>query len=372
MKRACLFLFMSFFLHGASGTGDNAPDWQGLDDFFGMLRARGMSLSSSLESPLIMVLGTPPRSPGTGAFLNAVQKGALLVVATESAASRDFLARLGFSLGSAVTLKPPMTCFRNQADCPIIRDLNRSDGARLFQDTPNLVLNRAKTMAVLEDGLTLARFPTLMGQGAPFACSRRLGQGDIMALGDQSIFINLMLPEGGNRAFVQNLLSLRPRTRSLCLYVNGMLIQSPDQAIIPQNKPVDMPDLLDILPDISPSVQDLNRLMADIQKDLPAKALGKTLKPVFILLIIIVLLVAFIRTILGLYFPAGNPFTKLFVKKGSDLSFTASHLTGLAPARERPRLLRLARKARKPRTFSRFLSALEKAIEAETHDTGNP
>ncbi|MGK0361514.1 MAG: hypothetical protein ACI9U2_003832 [Bradymonadia bacterium] len=79
----------------------------------------------------------------------------------------------------------------------------RPPNARVFANVGTLVCNHPLALRPIRDLDAAVRF----ADGAPFAFLLQLGEGELLLLGDASLFINLMLDAGGNRQFAANTLS---------------------------------------------------------------------------------------------------------------------------------------------------------------------
>lgn len=93
----------------------------------------------------------------------------------------------------------------------------RPPQARVFSGVGALVTNRPMALApigVLDPAVRFA-------DGTPFAWHLKLGEGELLLLGDASLFINLMLDAGGNRVFAANTASWLSRGGTVPLTVVG-------------------------------------------------------------------------------------------------------------------------------------------------------
>jgi len=348
----CLFLYASLQVHAAA-----LPlQWDGWDLFFRTLGRSGAVITDHRNADLIIVLGSWPadRQP---AFLRAhVANGGALVVASESLSANRVLSLFNMRLSQDIVLVwEKRNCFLGQPDCPVVTDLRRREAPELFSGIKALVTNRAR--AVSGNGRCAAWFPSPFPLAAlfvklrPFIQVARFGRGIVVAIGDQSLFINLMMPEGDNQKLLGNLFSWT-RARKTAVLKDGAPLR-PGQAP-GMHAPRSLP-----LPDISPTLSDFNQLIADMQRSLPVRSLEARLLPVFLLLGGLLLVFFVLRELLNTYIP-GRIFGGLR-SAVPDRRSVALRLCALAPPEARARLAEQALRVRGERRFRKFLDALAAA-----------
>jgi hypothetical protein len=272
--------------------------WDGFDRFFALLEREGVALRDVPRTDCIFVLGQAPAGPLSAEICAAVRNGATLCLATESARARPLLDQFSLRLGRDVFLTlNPFACFKGQPDCPVISDF--SARVALFDDVEALVANRAREISGA--GTPLAFFPTPGAVRPAFMREVREGRGRVIAIGDQSIFINLMLPERNNEQFLRNVLG---NARSAIVYIHGQRCARARDATVPLPR-------LDgriPIPDLAPNVQDLNALLADVQDAAPVQSLNAQAFPILCCLLGVIVVWTFLRCILAVWLPPRKPF----------------------------------------------------------------
>lgn len=93
----------------------------------------------------------------------------------------------------------------------------RPPDARVFAGVGALVTNRPVALTPIRDLEPAIRF----ADGSAFAWHLKLGEGELLVVGDASLFINLMLDAGGNRTFAANVASWLSRGGTVPLTVVG-------------------------------------------------------------------------------------------------------------------------------------------------------
>jgi hypothetical protein len=272
--------------------------WDGFDRFFATLADEGIAQTSLPEAERIFVLGEAPADPAPATLREAVRDGATLLVATERPRARPLLAAFGLTLAPEVFLAVnPLAWFDGQPDCPLITSFPGRDD--LFRGVRALATNRAR--AVLGAGTALALFPGTGDERPAFARTLGEGRGRVIAVGDQSICINLMLGQRDNERFLRNVIG---DAHSAVVYVRGRLCRNARDAAAPPS-PLDGPIPI---PDLAPNVQDLNALLADLQDAAPMQTLNAQAFPVLCCLLGMLVVWTFLRCILGVWLPPRRPF----------------------------------------------------------------
>ncbi len=334
-------------------TADAAQkQWDGYDLFFAALKDRGIKLSRSPYEPLVFVIGTAPKRPPASVFKKAVKEGATLVLATEAPQAQALFNTFGMQLEEDVVFSLPTECFRGQLDCPRITNLQHHSNSALLKNVNALAVNRAK--ALTGKGAPLAWFPAFFTRPKVFMKKAAYGKGSIIAIGDQSIFINLMLPEEDNRRFLLNLLD-QTGGGTATVFINGTIYLS-DR--LTSEQPDTMPQIPNFFPDIQPTVAELNALLSDIQNEINFQQAGRTLLPFLLVAAALILLLVTTHTILHYYFPRAR-FRGKKKRTAETSALTVRYLTNLLPPEERRQLLRSAKKSHRKRGFSRFINELE-------------
>ncbi len=361
-------------------AGSLRAEWNEFNHFFRILAEENVNLVVDSQFDMIFVLGSSPVGVlglRSMSFRNYVRtKGVTLVVASES---RDVASILrAFSLGigeeTILTLNADAT-FQGQPDCPLIRDFARGEAPGLFTGVNALAANRARE--IRGAGTALATYPAgsvrysfqrlVQGLFSPeplaFARIVRLGRGTLIALGDQSIFIDLMLAEEDNERFLRNLIRTA-RARSALVLLNGEAVW---EAPISQAAQLPFPNTTIPLPDLAPEVEDFNLLIADLQRSFPMRRFSRTVLPALLLISSVILFLLLLRELLNSYVPKDPPPAG---KKAPSCGWTvpARRLVALAPVEARRRLYRQANRCRNEKGFHRFLSDLGTAL----HTVGKP
>lgn len=352
-----------------------AGDWQGFDQFMDVLTQEGLSLAHGPEADLVFVLGEAPNDPPPEAFAAAVRAGATLVVATESEFANPLLARFDLAVAPSFFYARGLMrlrCFNTQPDCPLITEFAHDRTPELFSQVLALATNRAKV--VHGAGETLAWFPTLPGRGAVFMRRVALGRGQVLALGDQSLFINLMLPERDNERFARNLARLAGRGRTAAVYVHGLPWR---EAMLEDAFPRDPPGAPPpegMLPALTLHVSDVNRLIGDLQRTFPLDTLNRYIPPVVLTLAALAAAWFLMRLALNTFVAPTRPFRHAAADAG-DHVMAARRLAALAPPERARRLRARVRAARSLRGYLRFLDTLRAALRAppdrSTHNHGD-
>jgi len=184
----------------------------------------------------------------------------------------------------------------------------------------------------------------------------RAHRGRVIAIGDQSLFINLMLPERDNERFLRNLLA---GARTAAVYLHGRRCASALESMPPSLTPAPFPSF----PDLAPTIADFNRLLADAQAAAPVDSLNRSAFPVLCAAAGMLAVWLLLRRILGVWQPPRAPFGA--APPAAPAAFAARRLACAAPRRLRPKLLRRAAACDRPGAFARFVKELD-PLEGET------
>lgn len=327
-----------------------AAPWDGFERFFAVLEDECI-LTDAGGPDLIIVLGEAPAAPAPAVLREAVRVGATLCIATEDPGARALLAEFGLSLGREVFLSLNLfACFKGQPDCPIITAF--AGGSPLLAGVGALVPNRARE--VRGAGEPLAFFGSGGGRAPAFMREVREGRGRVIAIGDQSLFINLMLNERGNERLLRNLIAIA-RGDTAAVYIYGRHCASAAEAA----PPLEIPEGLLSLPDLASSVADFNRLLADAQAAAPIDRINSSAFPVLCAAAGMLAVWLLLRCILGVWLPPRAPFGAAGPAAQPPAAFAARRLACAAPARLRPRLLRRAAACNRAAAFARFIEELD-------------
>lgn len=204
MRRLLVLALLCCVAPARADFDPNGAGWAGLGDFVGAGTATGIDMRSPADgadfanvpggSGLVLIAATSVEDPD--AVRRFAQEGGRVVIAVESSAS-DALLRV-FETGVHDVL-PDGERLGGHPALQVLRPPN----ARVFTGVGSLVANRPvalRTVTTLEPAV---RFD----DGAPFAYHLRVGEGELLVLGDASLFINLMLEAGDNQAFAANVLA---------------------------------------------------------------------------------------------------------------------------------------------------------------------
>ncbi len=325
--------------------------WDGFDLFFTVLELEGVTLRENPRTDCIVVIGEAPAARVCAEIQQAVRDGATLCIASESASARPLLSRFSLQLAGDVFLTfNPFAVFKGQFDCPVISDL--AARVALFDDVKALATNRARALSGA--GTPLAFFPATGEQRPAFMREVREGRGRVIAIGDQSIFINLMLPERDNERFLRNLVGT---TRTGIVYIRGQRCAHAHEAA------GDMPPLPGRIPipDLAPNVEDVNALLADLQGTAPVETLNAQAFPVLCGILALVVVWTFLRCILSVWLPPRKPFGAPAVRADTSAALAAQRLALAAPPEHRNRLARLAAECGAARGLARFVKELSAA-----------
>lgn len=182
----------------------NGDSWDDLSDWVFAGRGTGIDLRAAQGS---MDFADIPAGSGLALVGDAItadpeavrrfaQEGGRVLIAVDSAAA-DPLLRI-FETGTAEATKQGERLGGHPA-LVVLRPPN----ARVFSDVGNLVTNHPVALRPIRSLDAAIRF----ADGDPFAYLLQLGEGEVLLLGDASVFINLMLPAGGNQQFAANTLA---------------------------------------------------------------------------------------------------------------------------------------------------------------------
>lgn len=197
----------AILLAALPARADFAPqgtDWADLGDFIGAGRLTGIDVRTP-NDPLDFA-----EVPGGGglaligdvavadpdAVRRFAQEGGRVVIAVESSAV-DALLR-AFETG----VRDAPVRGETLGGHPALMVL-RPPNARVFSGVGSLVANRPAALQAITTLEPAIRF----ADGTPFAYHLSIGEGELLLLGDASLFINLMLEAGDNRAFAANVLT---------------------------------------------------------------------------------------------------------------------------------------------------------------------
>lgn len=182
-----------------AGTG-----WADLGDFVAAARLTGIDLRAPTEghdfaqvpggSGLALIGDAAVADPE--AVRRFVQEGGRVIVAVESSAADPLLRALETAVREAPARGELL------GGHPALMVLRPPD-ARVFAGVDSLVANRPIALQAISTLEPAVRFD----DGAPFAFHLRIGSGELLLLGDASLFINLMLEAGDNRTFAANVLT---------------------------------------------------------------------------------------------------------------------------------------------------------------------
>ena len=334
-------------------AGSIAAPWDGFEGFFAVLEDENVRADAPGAADLIFVLGKAPAFPTPRAFREAVREGAVLCIATEDPDARALLAEFDLSLAPEIHLAlNPFACFKGQPDCPLITAF--AGEAPLLAGVAALVANRARE--VRGAGKPLAFFDRRGGASRAFAREVRAHRGRVIAIGDQSLFINLMLPERDNERFLRNLLA---GARTAAVYLHGRRCASALESMPPSLTPAPFPSF----PDLAPTIADFNRLLADAQAAAPVDSLNRSAFPVLCAAAGMLAVWLLLRRVLGVWQPPRAPFGA--APPAAPAAFAARRLACAAPRRLRPKLLRRAAACDRPGAFARFVKELD-PLEGET------
>lgn len=189
----------------AHATLDPAGDgWDDLSDW--VLAGRGTGIDIRVGAQAVDFADVPAGS-GLAIIGDAVaadgdavrrfaQEGGRVLIAVDSPAA-DPLLRI-FETGTT----DATTQGERLGGHPALTVL-RPPNARVFSGVDSLVCNHPVALRPIRTLDAAVRF----ADGAPFAYLLQLGEGEVLLLGDASLFINLMLPAGGNQQFAANTLA---------------------------------------------------------------------------------------------------------------------------------------------------------------------
>lgn len=205
MRLMLLALAMGLLPGVALAELDPAGDgWADLSDWVTAGRATGMDLRTPAGtvdfadipagSGVALVGDAAVSDPD--ALRRFIQEGGRAVIAIDDATADATLRT--FDTGTAEATRQGER-LGGHAALAILRPPN----ARVFADVGTLVCNHPMALRPIRDLDAAVRFV----DGAPFAFLLQLGEGELLLLGDASVFINLMLDAGGNRQFAANIWS---------------------------------------------------------------------------------------------------------------------------------------------------------------------
>lgn len=203
-------------------------DWDGTSDLRNELEATGATVEIGLSTDeygtgtpaetVAVVLDPGDRySDADAAQLSAfLQQGGTLVVASSDNETNDLLATLDTSIRiDGTPVRDDQSNYRNPA---LVRATNVSTHD-FVAGVDALTLNRGTTL-VVDDGRTLVNTSQLAYldenrnealdanetvAARPVAGVESVGQGQVVVVSDESVFMNAMLGQAGNERFVRNL-----------------------------------------------------------------------------------------------------------------------------------------------------------------------
>jgi hypothetical protein len=218
-------LFLAALLTASSTFGQSAAfstaseDWQGLSEFVRMAQSKWGSGAvkvtaelnyDELSSSDSLVIFAPENRLDADSLTALLASGGRVVVLDDYGQSPSFLARFG--IRRVAIDKTPRQTLRNDADLPIaeaaIESLGRARAGRhpMTLGVEHVALNHP--MFLEHPELTPVLDVTFAdGSSAPVAVTGIIsGRGRLVAIGDPSVFINLMLRYPGNRGLAEGLL----------------------------------------------------------------------------------------------------------------------------------------------------------------------
>lgn len=175
-----------------------SPEWDGLSRWLAAMRAGEITV----HTPERLDLSTVPAGSGL-ALLDPVageldglrlfvQEGGRVLLAIEDPAAEPLLAAFGLSLAPA----PPDPVDTGH---PALHRF-AVPGGGLFSGVATLIANHPVALAGPAHLDAAVSWP----DGTAFGFHLKLGEGELVALADASLFINLMLDGGGNARFASN------------------------------------------------------------------------------------------------------------------------------------------------------------------------
>lgn len=201
MIRRLLALLLVLPGVAAADLDPRSADWDGLSRWVGALEATGIRV----EAPAAVDLATLPADAGL-ALLDAtavaspdglrafVRGGGRVLLAVEGPEADDLLARFDLRTETPPAAVPLI------GGHPALLHL-RAEGSGVLQSVRHVVTNHPTALNAARLLPPAINYPG----GAPFAFHLRLGAGEIVVLGDASVFINLMLDAGDNARLAANL-----------------------------------------------------------------------------------------------------------------------------------------------------------------------
>ncbi len=204
----------------ASSASAQRADW----DDYGRWLAGMRAAKIEVHAPETLDLGTLPPRSGL-ALLDArpvahpdglrrwVHEGGRLLLAVEGPENEALLSRFDLELREAPKRGALL------GGHPALALLSTGGPSGLLRKVRHLVANRPVALSAPERLAPLVRF----SEGTPFAYHLRLGAGEIVAIADTSVLINLMLEAGDNRRFAARLGAWLGDERAVYVITGGTL-----------------------------------------------------------------------------------------------------------------------------------------------------
>lgn len=194
-----LLAALALWVGSAAAQVVESAEWDGLSRWVAAMRAGAITV----EAPAAVDLGAV--APGSGlALLDPaagevdglrlfVQEGGRVLLAVEDPVAEPLLAAFGLSLAAAPAAA-------GDTGHPALRAF-AVPGGGLFTGVGTLLANHPAALAGPAHLDPAVSWP----DGTAFGYHLKLGEGELVAVGDASLFINLMLDGGGNARFASNL-----------------------------------------------------------------------------------------------------------------------------------------------------------------------
>ena len=226
----CLFCWLCWTPQAsASLPGDYEPEnneWNGLSGLVEAARAEGIELipkkvldyrKITSSRPLMVVF---PERLSVDSFKNFLAEGGRVLLADDYGAGRHLLSTFGMTFSERLSPDQPQRYLLGNPNLPILE----TNGTHpLFEEEVKvLVGNHAVLYRANPDTLPAVVYYDDHESG--FAYDLTVGMGKLVVVADASLYINLMLGQGDNRAFAMNTLRYLCADLPDCqveLYVGG-------------------------------------------------------------------------------------------------------------------------------------------------------